>query len=138
MKAMMMVSVLITFLIGPGGRAQESRVEVNPLSIARSFVDHIAGGDYAACVLSFDSTVSRLMPESKVKELWKSLITQSGSFKGRTTTSTQKIQSFEMEIITCEFERDTLGMRIVVNPAGKIAGLSFVSASALAPYQPPA
>lgn len=137
MKAMTIVLVLVTFLIGPGGRAQESGVEVKSVSIARSFVDHIAGGDYAACVLSFDSTVSRLMPESKVKELWESLMTQSGSFKRRTTTSSHKVQSYEMVIITCEFERDTLGMRIVINHAGKIAGLSFVPSSALAPYQPP-
>jgi dienelactone hydrolase len=137
MKAMTMVFVLATFLSGPGGRAQEFHAEVTPVSIARSFVDHIAGGDYAACVLSFDSTVSRLMPESKVKELWESLTTQSGAFKRRTTASSQKIQSYEMVIITCEFERDTLGMRIVVNPVGKIAGLSFVPSSALAPYQPP-
>ena len=137
MRTITIASILLVCLMGHNGRAQDTGAQFSPTQTAKEFVDQLVQGDYSGCVAHFDSTVTRFLPEPKVKEMWDKLLEQVGSFKGQAGVRTQKYKVYDLVFVTCQFERDTLDMKIVLDAGGKIAGLFFVPTAALPLYQSP-
>jgi dienelactone hydrolase len=133
-------TILLSISIGTGLSPAQQQRQANPDSLvaaAKSFVGYLATGDDARCVTLFDSTMTALVPESKVKEMWDGILSKSGAFRGELGSRTQKFGSYDIVFVTCQFERDTLDVRVVFDAAGKIAGLFYAHAQAIVEYQPP-
>jgi hypothetical protein len=93
---------------------------------AEQFVDRLSTGNFDAAVGSFDTTVTQALPAAALKQAWEALISQCGAFQKRQGFRTGKFQSFDIVYVTCQFEKTLLDVKIVFDPAGKIAGLFFV------------
>ena len=98
-----------------------AQVAVGPY--AEAVTDLLVKGDYATVVASFDDTMKSALPESKLKETWESVLTQSGPFKRRAGTRALKMPPYDVAFVKCEFERADLEVQISFNRSMQVSGL---------------
>jgi uncharacterized protein len=110
-------------------------------TVAARLVVQLVRGEYGAAEATFTPSMAQAVPEAKLRETWEKLREQVGEFRRRTGTRVQKVRALEAVIITAEFERGTLDLRVVVDSADRIAGFFIqaavpTGAAALPPYAP--
>jgi len=66
------------------------------------------------------------LPAEKLREVWNSLIAQSGPFVEQAGTRREKILLYDVIFVTCKFERAVLDAKVVFNDKHQVAGLFFV------------
>lgn len=93
---------------------------------AKRFVSQMAAGEFDKAVEPFDGTMKRVLPASKLNELWSGLVKQHGPLQQATDTRTEKVRQYTLVFVTCEFERGKLDTKVVFNTKGEIGGLFFV------------
>ncbi len=113
-------------------RAQDSRAETN----AQSFVELLGKGDFAAAKDRFDATMKSALPEEKLREVWRSLEGQAGAFKKQTATRITKQLGYDVVLVTCQFEKAMLDVKVVFAADGLVAGLFFVPSQVVAYVAP--
>ncbi len=125
-------------------QAQSSTTSFDTVvALAKTFVDQMAKGDFAAAIGSFDSTMKSAMPEAKLKETWQQLLAQVGAFQQQTGTHTTEQLSYKIVFVTCRFEKADIDVQVSFNSQNQISGL-FFNAAAGTPtttpqaYNPPA
>lgn len=115
---------------------QTEPVKNNDVTVAgQGFVELLAKGDYAKAAAMFDSTMMSVMPETKLKETWETVVAQVGALRSVAGVRTQKYQAYDIVLVTCQCERKTFETRVVFDAAGRIAGMFF--AEATSEYKPP-
>ncbi len=102
---------------------------------AKRFVSQMAAGEFDKAVEPFDKTMARVLPASKLNEIWDGLVKQYGPLRQTTDTRTEKVKQYTLVFVTCEFERGRLDTKVVFNTKGEIGGLFFVPSGK---YQRPA
>ena len=114
--------------IEPAGKSvQESGTETVPIeTLAKNLVSALAGGDFNKATENFDETMSKALPAAKLREVWNSLIIQTGPFIGQTGIRREKILQYDVIFVTCKFEKGVLDTKVVFNSDKKVAGLFFV------------
>jgi dienelactone hydrolase len=105
-------------------------------SRAGQFVQLLAEGDFPAAVKPFDATMSGALPEEKLKQTWESVIAQAGGLKSRLNTRSERVGEYDVVLVTCQFEKTKLDVKVVFNHAKQISGLFFVPTRS-AEYQLP-
>jgi hypothetical protein len=99
------------------------------IAAARAFADLFLARDYAAVVATFDATMQSVFPAEKVKEAREALDAQLGAFQRTAGTQAFQVEQsgvvYDVVLVTLEFERQTINLRVVYNPAGQVAGLFF-------------
>jgi dipeptidyl aminopeptidase/acylaminoacyl peptidase len=100
---------------------------------AEDFLDTMVRGDFATATAGFDDTMKRVMPSDQLEKTWKSVLSSAGQFKSRGSVRTDKVQVYDIVIITCEFEKAPIDVKVVFNASRQIAGLSLNTS-----YTPPA
>src|SRR5438067_5894322 len=103
---------------------------------AEAFVAALAKGDYAAASKDFTPAVRKALPDDQLKALWDSLTKQAGPFAKTLATRTEKRGPYQIVLVTCEFTKAKLDVRLSFDAEQKIAGLSIIPPAP--PYQPPA
>jgi dienelactone hydrolase len=126
--------LLAAFLLG--------NQEVSPadelVAKAVRFLEALNQGDFARAAKDFDETMMKVSPPGKLEEFWKGVPGHLGNFKRRTAARREELGSYDIVLITCEFEKVTLDARIVFNKNKEIAGFQFVPSLPPAHYQEPA
>lgn len=112
--------------------AQTSNTE-----IAEEFIGQLFKGDFTNAVDKFDSTMRGALPADKLKDTWKSITTQYGQFKKHIKTSSGKLQEYDAVILTCEFEKSEVEVRVIFNDIHRISGLWFGPSQPAAVYKQP-
>jgi len=92
----------------------------------KQFVDSLAKHDYAAAVEQYDATMKAALPEAKLREAWQAVQTQAGPFQKQVSARTQKVQGYDVVLVTCQFEKTKLDTKVVFDSKGKVAGLFFL------------
>jgi dienelactone hydrolase len=93
--------------------------------IARKMVNDMASGDFDKATESFDDTMKRVIPASKLKDVWDSVTKQVGAFQKATEDRTESIRQYKAVFVTCEFQNGPLDVKVVFGTDGKITGLFF-------------
>jgi uncharacterized protein len=104
----------------------ENTLQNNLTALAKQFITYLSKEDYKNAVTNFDSIMKAQLSEEKLKETWKSLILQSGSFKKQVNTRAEKVEVYDVIYVTCEFEKVTLDVKVVFNSSKQISGLFFI------------
>jgi len=102
---------------------------LDPASQANKLITLLSWGEYKTAVNMFDETMKKAVPEEKLKEVWQSILTQCGPYKGQGAVRKGKILNYDVIYITCRFEKNSLDSRISLDSNGKIAGLYFLPAA---------
>lgn len=106
-------------------------------TVAREFVNLLAKEDFSSATKAFDTTMGKVMPSSKLQQTWAALVKQAGQYKKQLATRKQKFQQYDIVFVTCEFDRATLDVKVVLDSDGKVAGLFFLPAQQSYKYDPP-
>lgn len=92
-------------------------------SVTRELVESLVKEDFAAITLDFDSKMASLLPPGKLKEAWDLTIGQFGPFVKQLAVRTERYWKFTAVIVTCEFARSKLDIKVTFSRSGKISGL---------------
>ncbi len=103
---------------------------LDPVTNAKNFVTLLEQHKFNEAFNQCDSTMQANLPSDKLKEIWQTLNIQAGPFKKQVGTRTQKYKSMDIVFVTCEFDQAYLDTKVVLNAAGKVAGLFFVPGEA--------
>jgi len=93
---------------------------------AKAFVHLMAAEKYTEGVAWFDATMTEVMPESKLKLTWESLILKVGTLKAQIGIRTEQIGEYVAVYVVCAFEKDKMDVKVVFDREKKIAGLFFL------------
>ena len=132
-----LLSVLVSFAIVLPQAATASEND-DVTTLAEAFVLSLQKGDYASAASGFDQTMKQVLPAPKLEAAWASLIKTSGPLKRQVGIRTEKVAGFSVVLVTCEFERATLDVKVVFNNKKEISGLWFVPMKSAVVYEPPA
>jgi hypothetical protein len=105
-------------------------------TLAEDLVKALANRNYEKAVENFDSTMKQVLPAEKLKQVWESLIAQSGAFVEQRGVREEKILGYNVIFVTCQFEKSVLDAKVVFNNKEQIAGLFFVPGQ-VAQYRSP-
>ena len=105
---------------------------------ARGFIAALEKGDFQASVTDFDAAMTKALSAERMAVTWKQTITRLGPFKQQGDARREKLSGYEIAYITCEFEKDKIDVRVVMDSARRISGLQFVPSGPPPAYAPPA
>jgi fermentation-respiration switch protein FrsA (DUF1100 family) len=98
--------------------------------LGEQFVDLLAKGDFAGAAAHYDKAMQTALPEPKLRDTWRSVEAQAGRFKKRLHTRMAKVGGYDVALVTCDFERAKLDVKVVLNAKGEVSGLFFLPATA--------
>ena len=108
-------------------------------STAKHFVHLLSKGE-------FDKTnkmLAKIMVEGLKKqnltleEIWSVVIAQAGKFKEIKETKVTDEMGYKCAYVTCDFEKTSLSVKVVLDKEGNVAGLFFLPAQSSEAYRPP-
>ncbi|MCU0489097.1 MAG: alpha/beta fold hydrolase [Anaerolineales bacterium] len=126
------------------GQAQAPSPTPNPafISTAEQLVTLLSQQQVAQAVQLFDPELAPSLPASELEKAWKSLAPQFGAFQGISESTLTRSAEADIVYVTTAFEKGSLDLKVIFNPAGRVIGFFFTPAgtgkAALAVYQPPA
>ena len=94
--------------------------------IAKTFVDQMAKGDFAAATSRFDSQMKAAAPPDTLKQIWGQLVGQLGAFQQQTGAHAGDLQGYHAVYVTSQFEKGPIDVRVIFNAQGQISGMQFV------------
>lgn len=103
--------------------AQES---TDPIEHAEAFLDRLVQGEFDKAFAQLDPPMESALPGDALEQTWQSLIARTGTFKDVTSARHELAGMFHIVIVTCEFERTTQDVKIVLNNAMEVSGLWFL------------
>jgi len=104
------------------------------LDIARELVAQMAAGQFEKAVDTFDQTMKRVLPATKLKEVWDGLTKQYGPLQRAVETKTEMVQQYKVVYVTCEFQKGKLDAKVVFTQKKEVTGLFFIPSGG---YKPP-
>ena len=66
------------------------------------------------------------MPEDGLKKAWEELITKVGPFQKQLGIKAQDDKDYKLVLVTCQFEREPMGIRVVYDTQQHVSGLWYV------------
>jgi uncharacterized protein len=121
------------------GRAAETPPGADALvGKARSFLERLDKGDFSEAAADFDATMMKVSGPDKLAAFWKEVPARLGAFRRQTAARREKLEPYDIVLVTCEFEKVTLDARVVFDKEGRIAGFQFVPSGPQAEYRAPA
>ena len=105
---------------------------------ARSFLERLDKGDFAGAAAGFDETMTEVSGPDKLAAFWKEVPGRMGAFRRQTAARRERLDPYDIVLVTCEFEKVTLDARVIFDAQGRIAGFQFVPSLPTAEYKPPA
>ncbi len=118
-------------------RAQNAPGEDAFVQRARGFIAALEKGDFQASVADFDAAMTKALGPEKMAALWKQLTAQLGPFKKQGGVRREQLAGYEIAYITCEFEKDKIDAKVVMDSSRRISGLQFVPSGPPPAYAPP-
>jgi len=114
------------------GKAQERE------AFARGLVGLLAKGEFQKAGEHFDPPMRAALPEPKIRDLWSALQLQLGEFQRIAGCREEGAGGYTLVMVTCEFARKTVDLRIALRGNGEVAGLFVVPTRDEAAFQAPA
>jgi dienelactone hydrolase len=138
MNTLRAIRFLLVFgLLGENLPAQDPLTPDPRTEAARAMIQALVKEDYKAAGKDFDDTMKKVMPADKLETTWKTLLKQVGPFKKQLGTRTEKVKKYDIVLVTCQFEKLLLDVRVVFDSDKHIAGLGFLPAKGAYDFKPP-
>src|SRR6516165_10999562 len=100
-------------ILGGIAHAAEPDAPADLAKRARAFVELVAKNDFEGAAKQYDEAMTKALPPAKLGETWKKIVDESGPFQKQLGTRTEKVGKFDIVIVTCQFEKDKLDVRVV-------------------------
>jgi uncharacterized protein len=126
MKRVIYGLLLLTALLLPGFSLLNAAEVAGKAKLAQELVGLLVDGKYSDVVGMFDDTMKAALPEEKLAEVWKSIISQTGKFKKQQKIRQEKVEKYVVVYVTCLYENVSLDTKVIFGEENKVGGLSFV------------
>lgn len=97
----------------------------NQVAKAEALVHSLAAGKYTSVVATFDAQMQKGLPASKLKEAWKQITAQAGSYMKTGETKTVEYHGDNVVLVKTLFKNGSLWTQVAFDKSGKVAGLYF-------------
>lgn len=114
----------------PGLLGDEARIVE-----AEQFLNTLVEGDFAAGYSAFNEDMKAALPLVKLATTWQTLTSQVGALKNIVGRRVEQAPPYERVVLTSEFEKAMLDVRIVYDEAGEVAGLFFAPSQDIAQFE---
>jgi dienelactone hydrolase len=134
---------LILFLMPiPGaalrGAAQDAAQDSPSAVAAKQIIQELVSGQFEKVEAIYDARMKEALPPGKLADGWRDLNKQAGAFQAISSTESSQVSGLQVVKMQCKFENSLLDATVVLNPDGKLGGLSFRPHQAPpAPWTPP-
>ena len=128
-KCILASALVVSFLFAPLFAALGQGKDTNLSDLeksAKQFVEFLEKGEFDKATKDYDEAMQKALPADKLKETWKTVLGQVGAFKKQVSYRTQKIEKYDVVLVTCEFEKLSLDVRVVFNDKKQVSGLQFL------------
>jgi len=105
---------------------------------ANQFIDHLTKGEFEKGTEHFDETMTKVMSPTRLKQTWVGLLLTAGVLESRGTAYREKLRAYDIVYVPCQFNRQSLDIKVVFDQKKAIAGLGFVQPKADREYKLPA
>jgi len=94
---------------------------------AAAFVQLLVAGEFDKATTGFDAAMLKALPPARLKSTWGQVTAQAGAYQKQRGTRHQKVKQqgreYDVVILTCEFEKSAVDIRVVFDADRKITGL---------------
>src|SRR5437868_3076095 len=117
--ATLLLATALVSQVGPSNQPASEHV-----TSVKRLVELLAAEQFEKAVASFDDTMKAGLPAEKLRQVWKGITAQYGSFK---QIGEIRIES-QLTIVQTQFERGSLDTKVAFARDNRIAGLFFAPA----------
>ena len=107
---------------------------VDAAALARTFVEQLTKGDYAAAAKTFDEKVAAAVPEQKLRALWESIPLQLGAYQRSGAPAITSKGDLQSASVLMTFAKGDVELQLVYNAAGRVAGIFIRPATDTKPF----
>jgi dienelactone hydrolase len=120
------------------GMAQEATKDSPSAIAAKQIIQELVAGQFEKVEALYDARMAAALPPGKLADGWRDLNKQAGAFQAITSAETSQVQGLQVVKMECKFENSALDATVVLNPDGRLGGLSFQPHQAPPPpWNPP-
>jgi hypothetical protein len=126
-------------VLPPGAFSQPSAKQPDYAATGRHTVSALAQGQWAKVEARFDQRMKAALPAEKLEGVWKQITDTNGAFERVLDVKVEEKSGYHIAVVSCAFARGNVDAKVVVDGAGRIAGLFFAPAAppASSPGPPP-
>ncbi len=92
-------------------------------SAASEVVESLVRRDFETVARDFDSRMAEALPVEKLAEAWDLTVEQFGPFVKQLDVTTERFWKFTIVVLTCEFAKSQMDIKITFSRTGRISGL---------------
>ncbi len=118
---------------GSGSSQATSASSFSTASVGKAFVSALARGDFAAAEGMEDGQMRAAAPAAHLSSIWQGFVRQYGTFDSVGAVATSSDPPNTIAIVSTQFARYLVGLRVTVDRSGEVAGLFVNSAVAAGP-----
>lgn len=96
-----------------------------PEARARQYVETLARRDFTGAQGMFDSGLGAKLSAAALEQAWTQVEKSAGPFRRASSARIESSAATDVVYLTCEFEKNTLDLRIGVDKAGRISGMNI-------------
>jgi uncharacterized protein len=105
---------------------------------AQEFITQWSEAEFDPAYARFDQAMMDAITKEQLKEIWAQLLLQVGAYQEQLSTRTLEQDGYLAVIVTTQFEKAPIDIRVVFDAAGQMAGLFFAAAAPpSSAYNPP-
>ncbi|MBN1233123.1 MAG: DUF3887 domain-containing protein [Candidatus Coatesbacteria bacterium] len=134
MKKWIGILFIAIMLVSCKTKAEEKKADANInediTALAKKVANAVIKDDYDAVSGYFDDEVKKGLPKDKFSEASNGLKSRLGGFKNITKINQLKQGDYDVVLVTTEFEKATIDIKVVFNKNKQVAGLFFLPGQA--------
>src|SRR5687767_6331043 len=115
---MLLLSVVAAALLS--SQAVTPRTQADDVALARTTIERLARGEFAAVEETFSAQLRAALPEDKLRTTWQRLSAKTGTLKGFGEAKMKDRRQLRGVVIPTTFEKRTVKIEVVFNAAGEI------------------
>jgi uncharacterized protein len=120
----MLMLLLLFALVIPPQAAVQSTPHAD-IALARTTVERLAKGEFAAVVAAFSEKLRAALPEEKLRATWQRLESRVGRLRNIGEAELKDRGNLRGVVLSTQFDKRNIKIEVVFNAAGEIAGLLF-------------
>jgi uncharacterized protein len=105
--------------------------------IALALINQLVQGNFTEATSNFSPEMLRSVTTEQLQQVWASLTEELGDFQQIKDITRQTLEGGEVFIVVCQFAKDSLRVRIVVNEDRQVAGLQILPNQVAQAFAPP-
>jgi hypothetical protein len=116
-----------TALTDVGSSSGQTKRQPGDLAVASGqIVNLLAKEHFAAVVAQFDPTMTKALPEARLRATWQDTVKQFGHYKKQLGMQTAEQAGHSIVVVTCQFEHGALDVKVVYDAQSRVSGLWIV------------